>query len=131
MNELTALVTLKPCGEVTQATGVPRYNKLLKLVRQLVEGNSGVTKMVKEYTASIPKLVRDSINATAADAGNVTVPMVMAELERISESVTSTITNAVNTKVEAVMQRLQGVLPPPRAIANTTTAPSLNLNRGN
>ena len=36
-----ALVTLEQCGEVTQATGgVPRYNKLLKLIRHIIEGNT-------------------------------------------------------------------------------------------
>jgi hypothetical protein len=47
LEELTALVTLEPCGEVTQATGVPRYNKLLKLIRHIVEGNATIIALIE------------------------------------------------------------------------------------
>ena len=121
------LTRADPSPEVKQATGVTRYNKLLKLVRQIVEGNTKVTALVEKEVAAIPKLVRESLNATAAEAGNVTAPMVLAQLERVTEHIQEVVRN----EVAAAVRDIQKELPAPAGAAATTAVPSLNLNRGN
>ncbi len=127
MEKLTGLVTLEPCQEVTQPTGVPRYTKLLKLVGEIVKGNNKVLEAVQTEVASIPKLVRDSINATAAKAGNVTAPMVLAEVEKVTERIEEIVT----TQVRAALSEYRQLVPAPAVVVATPTAPSLNLDRGN
>ncbi len=127
LKELTALVTLEPCNEVKKATGVPRYNKLLKMVEEIVKGNVRVLDLIAKEVATIPKVVGDSINAIASKAGNVTVPMVMTQIEKVAES----IEDVVRTQVTAALKEYQQVVPVSAAAVSTATAPSLNLNGGN
>ena len=127
LKELTALVTLEPCGEVKKATGVPRHHKLLKLIGKIVKGNTQVLELVKKEVASIPTLVRESINAAAEKAGNVTVPMVMGEVGKIADR----IEEVVAKQVSAALREYEQVRPIPAAPLPTPTAPSLNLNGGN
>jgi len=79
----------------------------LKLIRNIVEGNATIIALIEKEVASIPKLVRESIsesiNATAAEAGNVTAPMVMARLEEVADH----IKEVVRTEVEAAYSLLQ------------------------
>jgi hypothetical protein len=72
-----------------------------------VEGNATIIALIEKEVASIPKLVcesiSESINATAAEAGNVTAPMVMARLEEVADH----IKEVVRTEVEAAYSLLQ------------------------
>lgn len=131
LEEVSALVTFEPCGEVTQATGVPRYNKLLKLLRQIVEGNAEAIELVQREVASIPRVVRESIDTIAAEAGNVTAPMVMNLLEGVADKIRDNVKEVVRTEMAAAYRELREELPPPPAAIATNAAPSLNLNRGN
>jgi len=81
----------------------------LKLIRNIVEGNATIIALIEKEVASIPKLVRESISisesidATAAEAGNVTAPMVMARLEEVADH----IKEVVRTEVAAAYSLLQ------------------------
>jgi hypothetical protein len=66
-----------------------------------------IIALIEKEVASIPKLVHESIsesiNATAAEAGNVTAPMVMARLEEVADH----IKEVVRTEVGAAYSLLQ------------------------
>ena len=72
-----------------------------------MEGNATIIALIEKEVASIPKLVRESIsesiNAKAAEAGNVTAPMVMARLEEVADH----IKEVVRTEVAAAYRMLQ------------------------
>lgn len=72
-----------------------------------MEGNATIIALIEKEVASIPKLVSESIsesiNATAAEAGNVTAPMVMARLEEVADH----IKEVVRTEVAAAYSLLQ------------------------
>ena len=81
LQKLKDLVTLEPGGEVTQVTGVPRYNKLLKILREVIFGNEAVIKQLIAKIDTIPSVICSAMNAEAAKAGNVTPSMMMGHLE--------------------------------------------------
>jgi hypothetical protein len=72
-----------------------------------VEGNTTIIALIEKEVASIPKLVcesiSESINTTAAEAGNVTAPTVMAQLEEVADH----IKEVVRTEVAAAYSLLQ------------------------
>jgi hypothetical protein len=68
-----------------------------------VEGNATIIVLIEKEVASIPKLVRESINATAAEAGNVAAPMVMARFEEVADH----IKEVARTEVAAAYSLLQ------------------------
>ena len=126
LQKLKDLVTLEPGGEVTQVTGVPRYNKLLKILREVIFGNEAVIKQLIAKIDTIPSVICSAMNAEAAKAGNVTPSMMMGHLEILRDELKTVVTDQLTTAFEEFKQQLPAPAP---AVANVT-APSLNLNRG-
>ena len=77
LEELKKLVTIEPTERMKVATGVPRFTKLLKKVNKMGEVGEKTLEKMEEMSNRLPEMVKDAINTTAEEAGQVTVPMVM------------------------------------------------------
>ena len=131
LNNLRELVTLEPGGSVQQATGVPRYTKILKFIRKIGEENNRGLERVERAIESIPMSVRSAIDDLAVAGGNVTAQMVYDALEQVSQNVKEVVKNEVRTEVIAAMQELRDLLPPPAATPIRAHRPQINMDLGN
>ena len=85
LGKLKELVTLEPAGKMQTATGVPRHTKLLKKISAVWTVAQASLTQLTEMTTRLPEIIKNAINATAAEAGQVTVPFVMELFEIESE----------------------------------------------
>lgn len=108
LSKLKELVTLEPCNDVKNVSGVPRHTKLLKKISGILGVCEENRRAISDLIRDIPRIVKDSVNEVAAQAGQVTVPFVLEQLERATNSIATTMDTTIK---ESIQDALRDMLP--------------------
>lgn len=68
-------MTTEPTERMNVAVDVPHHTKLMKHVVNLMDRAEDNSKKMDEFISNFLRIVKDTINSAAREAGQVTVPM--------------------------------------------------------
>ena len=115
LEELKKLVTLEPCGEVRQCTGVPRSTRLMDDLKTFYDAVSGYAREVRDLKDRLPQIIKEAVDEKAAESGHVTAQFVLDVMKDVLASTTRELTDHIN---ESIRRSTRHLVDPSQFIAD-------------